>query len=81
MACVVRDSGPWILRVLDWRETFPSRSSRVSTRLPAVVLVEWKRMVDGVRNFRMEPGMPPTHPPTPSLYLFLYNSLDEGEWS
>lgn len=38
-------------------------------------------MVDGVRNFRMEPGMPPPHLPNPSLYLFLYNSLDEGEWS
>lgn len=68
VACIVRDFGPLLLRVLDWREAFPSSSSLVSTRLPVVIPVDRNKMVDGVRTFRMEPGMPPTPKP---VFIFV----------
>lgn len=58
----------------------------ISTAFPVVPLLERNRsQVDSVREKNFQNGTghvpPPCSPFPPSLYLFLYNSLDEGEWS
>lgn len=56
VACTVRD--PLLLIMLNWREASPSLRSPISLGLPMVISVGRNR-VDGIRTFRMEPGMFP----------------------
>lgn len=77
VACIVR--GLLLLRMPDWKETFPSLRTCGHRASCGDTSGGEQGSVDGVRYFfRRELGMSSL---PPSLYLFLYNSLDEGEWS
>lgn len=78
----------FFLRMVNWREDYLSLNSPITAGFPVAPLLERNRkQVDSMRekNFQNRTGhaLPPcpSLPCPPSLYLFLYNSLDEGEWS